>query len=76
MISCKKAALICNKSQYNEATFIEKLQLRFHLVVCKTCSKFSKKNKQLTYLCDKAGLNSLSEGDKRKMKEKLQAGAE
>ncbi len=72
MISCEKAAIICNKTQYEEASFMEKLKLRFHLLICKTCSAFTKKNTEFTTLCEKANLHSLSEHDKIKMKEQLQ----
>lgn len=72
MTPCEKAANICNKTQYREATFIEKLKLRFHLLMCKTCSAFSKQNSTLTSLCEKANLQTLSEKEKTKMKEKLQ----
>ncbi|MFS4456459.1 hypothetical protein [Maribacter sp. 2304DJ31-5] len=72
MISCDKAAQICNKAQYGEATFIEKMKLRFHLIVCKTCSVFTKKNKEFTTLCNQANLHSLSEKEKLKMKQQLQ----
>ncbi len=68
MISCEKAAIICNKTQYREATFVEKLQLRYHLFMCKNCSEFTKKNTELTSLCDKAQLNGLSNNDKEQMK--------
>lgn len=71
MISCKEAALICNKTQYKEASFVEKLKLRIHLLFCKTCSVFTKKSQQLTYLCDKASLYKLSEKEKDQMKERL-----
>lgn len=71
MISCEQAATICNKTQYNEATFSEKMKLRFHLLLCKTCSGFTKKNNKLTSLCRKAPLHSLSEEDKEKLKERL-----
>ncbi len=71
MISCEKAAVICNKMQYKEASLKEKIQLKFHLLICKTCSVFSKKNTQLTSLCEKANLYSLSEGEKLKMKREL-----
>lgn len=71
MISCKKAAIICNKTQYQEATFMETLKLRFHLLMCKTCSKFTKQNTELTTLCEKANLHSLSEHEKLKMKQQL-----
>jgi len=72
MTPCEKAATICNKTQYREATFIEKLKLQFHLIMCKTCSAFSKQNSEFTTLCEKANLQTLSEQEKNKMKEKLQ----
>lgn len=72
MISCEKATLICNKTQYNEASFMEKLKLQFHLLLCKTCSAFTKKNAEFTVLCEKANLQSLTEQEKLKMKEQLQ----
>ncbi len=71
MISCEKASIICNKSQYNEASWFEKLKLRFHLAYCKTCSKYSAKNTQFTTLCQNAHLQSLSEKEKLRMKEEL-----
>ncbi|MDB4292341.1 hypothetical protein N9954_02980 [Maribacter sp.] len=72
MISCEKAALICNKTQYREATFMEKMKLRFHLLMCKTCPSFTKRNTQLTSICDKANLQSLTELQKEVMKKELQ----
>lgn len=72
MISCDKAAIICNKTQYGEASFMDKVKLKFHLFMCKTCSTFTKKNTQLTTLCEKANLYGLSEQEKLKMKEQLQ----
>ncbi|NJB72785.1 hypothetical protein GGR42_003276 [Saonia flava] len=71
MISCEEAAKICNKAQYNEAPLLEKLRLKLHILFCNTCSKFSKKNTQLTSLCDKADLRCLSESEKVEMKEKI-----
>ena len=29
MISCEEAAIICNKTQYKEATFLEKIKIAF-----------------------------------------------
>ncbi len=72
MISCDDAAIICNKKQYKEATFLEKIKLFLHRIYCKTCSKFSKKNAKLTALCDKAPLYSLPEKEKVRMKMELQ----
>jgi len=72
MISCKKAAEICNKTQYKEATLWEKVKLKFHLAMCKTCAAFTKKNTKLTSLCEKASLHSLTENEKLRMKRQLQ----
>jgi hypothetical protein len=72
MISCDEAAIICNKKQYKEATFIEKIKLVMHLLICKTCSVFSKKNAELTALCDKAPLHCLPAKDKVIMKKHVQ----
>jgi len=70
-ISCEKALHICNKSQYEEATFMEKMKLKFHLFMCKTCSAHSARNTQFTSLCQQANIKSLSEEEKMKMKEAL-----
>lgn len=71
MINCEKASTICNKKQYREATLLEQIQLGFHLLYCKACAAFSRKNKKLTILCDKANLHILSEQEKEQMKEKM-----
>ncbi len=72
MISCEEAAILCNKAQYKEATFVQKIKLKFHLLLCSTCAAFTKKNTQLTSLCQEADLQILSEPEKIKMKERLQ----
>lgn len=71
MISCDKAADICTRAQYNEASQWEKLKLKYHLWFCKICAEYSKNNKKLTSLCSKANLKNLSEGEKLEMKERM-----
>ena len=71
-ISCEQASHICNKSQYKEAGFWEILRLRLHILTCKACASFTKKNTALTSLCERAGLNTLSEADKESMKKDLE----
>ena len=48
MITCDEATTICDKSQYGEASFFEKIKLGFHLVMCKICARYSKQNKTMT----------------------------
>lgn len=52
-ISCEEATIICTKSQYNEATFLEKVKLSIHILQCKICAKYAKQNGKLTEACDK-----------------------
>jgi predicted metal-binding protein len=68
MISCEKAALICSKTQYREAGLREQIQLRLHLFVCKSCAAFSRKNKELSKLCARAALKTLSPEEKSRLK--------
>jgi len=60
-ITCKQAVAICDKSQYKEATFFEKIQLNIHFLCCKICTKYSKQNVFLTKLC-----SNKSNDDKKK----------
>ncbi|WP_222984935.1 hypothetical protein [Flagellimonas meishanensis] len=71
-ISCEEASHICTRSQYEEASFWEILKLRLHILYCKACAKFSKKNKTLTSLCDRADLHTLSDSEKEAMKNELE----
>ncbi len=71
MISCEEAAVICNKSQYKEASLSEKFKLKLHMLFCRTCAVFSKKNKQLTSLMDKARIYVMSDSDKKALKKKI-----
>ncbi len=72
MISCEEAAHICNKKQYKEASWLERFQLILHLLICKTCKTFSRKNARLTTLCEQAELRSLTQKEKQEMKRQLQ----
>ena len=71
-ISCQEASNICNKSQYKEASFWDIIKLRIHLLYCKTCKQYSKKNSELTSMCDRAGLTMLTKDEKEQMKRDLE----
>jgi hypothetical protein len=49
-IPCKDANHVCDKTQYKEATLWEKIKLNIHLIYCRACRKYTKKNTQLTKL--------------------------
>ena len=47
-ITCNEATTICDKNQYGEATFFDKLKLQLHFLGCKICSLYTKQNIILT----------------------------
>jgi len=49
-ISCEEANHTCDKSQYNDATLIEKIKLNIHLIFCSACRKYTRNNTKLTKL--------------------------
>lgn len=77
-ITCNEATTICDKSQYNEASFFEIIKLRFHLLFCNYCGLYSKQNNTISLLCKKKASDSkhktycISSEDKALLKKQLQ----
>jgi hypothetical protein len=80
-ISCDEATTICDKNQYGEATFTEKLKLQLHILSCKICAQYSKQNSLLTKIykrkakADQTQRSSLcmSSEDKEKLRKELES---
>jgi len=75
MIKCEEASTICDKIQYHEATFLDRIKLRMHLFLCKKCGLYSEQNKLMSRLFNTHLLNhhhnNLSDDVKEDLKEKL-----
>ncbi len=71
-MTCEQARTICHKNQYREASLRERLRLWTHLITCKTCSRFSRKNSKLTDLCDEAALHYLSDEEKHLLRDRIE----
>ena len=56
-ISCEEAKIICDKAQYNEASFFDKIKLYVRLTYCHVTRSYSKKNKQLSQLIKNSKIN-------------------
>lgn len=76
-ITCDEATTICDKSQYGEATIMDKIKLIWHILVCKYCSLYSKQNSLLTSLYKGKARecggthHCLKDDDKKMLKEKM-----
>lgn len=71
-LKCDDAANLCDKSQYKEAGFFDKLMLRIHLLMCKLCRSYSQRNVILTNTIKSANIKTLTLEDKQLLKKKLQ----
>ncbi|MGO3182680.1 MAG: hypothetical protein ACTIJ9_07595 [Aequorivita sp.] len=67
-LKCSEAAHLCNKSQYKEVGFGEKIILRIHLAKCKTCRDYSKRNVKLTQTIKSAKIKTLGSEEKQHLK--------
>ena len=50
MINCEEASSICNKNQYCETSFFDKVRLGMHNFLCKKCKLYSEQNTLMTKL--------------------------
>ena len=70
MLSCKKAALLCEKKLHIKLNLKERVQLSMHLSMCSTCQKFQKENATLETLLNRNSTRSLSNNNNLKMDNK------
>ena len=72
-ITCDEATAICDKSQYSESNFTERLKLTIHFFSCKICKCYSKQNSLMTRVYNKYSKDNsnqhtcLSSEDKQKL---------
>ncbi len=71
-VSCEEANHLCDKGQYRESSFWEKVKLNMHILYCKVCRKYSMNNGKLTKLVTDPKVVSITRMDKEEMKARLQ----
>ena len=71
-ITCDEAQHCCDKTQYNEATFVEKVKLNVHLLFCSVCRKYTSNNIQLTKLMKKDPIESFNNNEKNELEKAFQ----
>ena len=72
LVNCKDANHYCDKSQYREASFWERVRLALHLVYCRKCQKYTARNQNLTKLMKDSNLHALDAADKMELENMLQ----
>ena len=70
-MKCENANHVCDKKQYREATFFERIKLTLHLIYCSACRRYSANNNKLTKALNKSGFKTLASKDKLILKQRL-----
>lgn len=71
-LKCDEANHICDKNQYKEAGFWEKVKLNIHLIYCRVCRKYSARNVKLSEAIKNSNFKTLLPDQKQALKERLQ----
>lgn len=71
-LKCNEAAEVCDKSQYKEASLLNIIMLKMHLLMCKLCRSHSKRNTKLTNAINSANIKILQTEEKQSIKTRLQ----
>ncbi len=68
MINCKESTQLTIKKEESKLTLREKLELSFHLLICKYCKAFSKQNSWVNSMSEKLNVqDSFSNAEKEAM---------
>ncbi len=70
-MKCENANHVCDKNQYKEASFLERVKLTLHLIYCRACRKYSVRNNKLSDALKTSDLQTISKEDKSDLKETL-----
>ena len=70
-MKCEEAVHVCDKSQYKEASFWERLKLNIHLIYCSACRAYTKNNIKLSNVFKKSNIKTMSLNDKKDLKETI-----
>ncbi|GAB2778044.1 hypothetical protein [Salinimicrobium soli] len=70
-LTCAEAAVLCNKAEYKEASSLDKLKLKLHLFLCKTCDEYYEDNRKLSSLINKADLKFCTSEEKEAYRQRL-----
>ena len=71
-ISCEEAQHICDKSQYGEANWLEKLKLNIRLSWCRITRAYSSNNKKLSKAIKDAEVECMDKDCKEAMKKNFE----
>jgi len=70
-IDCHQGKMLCDKNQYKEASFWEKVKLNLYLIACSECRAYSAKNNKLTKVVNKKEVQTIGLSEKEELQKLL-----
>lgn len=70
-LKCNEANHICDKTQYKEASFWEKVRLNIHLIYCRACREYTARNTKLTKAVKDPKVATVSKDEKAQLQDLL-----
>lgn len=70
-INCQEGKMLCDKNQYKETSFLEKIKLNFYLILCSECRAYTVRNTKLSKAIKSKSVHSVSMQEKNALKEQL-----
>lgn len=68
-LSHEEAKRVCDKTQYNEASFWDKIKLTIHLIHCKESREYTKNNNKLTKLMKEVKPEAMQSNEKQSLED-------
>ena len=72
LLNCSEANHCCDKAQYDEASFMDKMKIHLHNFLCKPCKNYSSTNNKLSAMVKKANLKTCTEEQKKLWKKEME----
>ncbi len=71
-ITCEEAQHICDKTQYNEATLLERLKLSIRLSWCRITRAYTKRNRALTNIVKTSNVDCLKDDERKDLQNRFE----
>ena len=70
-LKCDETAQVCDKCQYDEASFWDNFKMKLHHLICKCCRDYSSTNSKLTKSIKSANIETFPNKEKELLKAQI-----
>ncbi len=70
-LKCNESTKVCDKRQYEEASFWDNFRMRMHILVCKFCREYNTNNTKLTKSIKSADIKTFPHNKKEVLRDQI-----